>query len=81
MLLIEDEGQKVGKHILKNNYWHKNSVEVARLPLPVGDYILCNEKVRDVIERKKERGINVKKWTSWELTMFQLIQKKICRRL
>lgn len=61
MLLIEDDGQKVGKHILKNNYWHKNSVEVARLPLPVGDYILCNEKVRDVIERKKERGINVKK--------------------
>lgn len=61
MLLIEDEGQKIGKHITKNEYWKKNSVEVARLPLPVGDYIICNEKVRDVIERKKQRDIKVKK--------------------
>lgn len=31
------------------------------MPLPCGDYIIANEKVADVINRKKERGIPVKK--------------------
>lgn len=31
------------------------------MPLPCGDYIIANEKVTDVINRKKERGIPVKK--------------------
>ena len=31
------------------------------MPLPCGDYIIANEKVMNVIERKKERGIPVKK--------------------
>lgn len=61
MLLIEDEGQKIDKHIIKNRYWAENLVGVVRLPLPVGDYILSNERVRDVIGRKETRGIKVKK--------------------
>ena len=31
------------------------------MPLPCGDYIIANEKVMDVINRKNERGIPVKK--------------------
>lgn len=61
MLLLEDEGQKVDKHTTKNDYWKQNHVEVTRLPLPVGDYILCNDKVLDVIKRKHNRNLKVKK--------------------
>ena len=61
MLLIEDEGQKIGKHTTKNDYWKQIHLSVARLPLPVGDYVLCNDKVMDVIERKEARNIKVKK--------------------
>ena len=31
------------------------------MPLPCGDYIIADDKVMDVINRKKERGIPVKK--------------------
>lgn len=61
MILLEDEGQKIDKHIIKNDYWGRNGIEVVRSPLPVGDYILANDKVLDVIERKKARKIDVKK--------------------
>ena len=61
MTIIEDVAQKENKHKLKNNYWKSSGIEVIRHPLPVGDYILMNDKVRDVIERKEKRGIPVKK--------------------
>ena len=61
MILLEDEGQKIDKHIVKNDYWKKNGIEVVRYPLPVGDYILSNEKVTNVIERKSNRNLKVKK--------------------
>lgn len=49
------------KHKLKNLYWQKNGIDVIRMPLPVGDYIIGSEKVMDVIARKKMRGIAPKK--------------------
>lgn len=61
MILIEDKGQKSGKHIEKNRYWTELGIEVIQEPLPVGDYILANDKVMDVIFRKDKRGIDVKK--------------------
>ena len=61
MVILEDQAQKLDKHKLKNMYWQKNGVDVIRMPLPVGDYILGNEKVMDVIARKKVRGIAPKK--------------------
>lgn len=61
LLLIEDKGQKDGQHILKNRYFENNDIEVLRAPLPVGDYIIANDKVSDVINRKAKRNMEVKK--------------------
>lgn len=61
MVLLEDEGQKIEKHTIKNDYWENNNVHVERYPLPVGDYVLANDKVLDVIARKNKRDIKVKK--------------------
>ena len=61
MKLIEDKGQQADKHIQKNQFFKDNDIEVYRLPLPVGDYIVVNEKVQDVIDRKARRNTEVKK--------------------
>ena len=61
MILISDKAQQKGKHLIKENWWKNNGVEVLYHPLPVGDYIIANEKVLDVIDRKAKRGIETKK--------------------
>lgn len=61
MIVIEDKGQVEGRHNLKRLYFEQNSIYWLRLPLPVGDYILANDKVLDVISRKQKRGTEVKK--------------------
>ena len=61
MRLIEDKAQKADLHTKKNKWWAANGIEVERYPLPVGDYIMVNDKVADVIERKKKRDMDVKK--------------------
>ncbi len=61
MLLIEDKGQKEGQHILKNRYFDRNDIEVLRAPLPVGDYVIAEGTVLDVIRRKSARKMEVKK--------------------
>ena len=60
MIIIEDKNNKTGKHDLKNSYFENNEVEVIRQRLPVGDYIVMSEKVRDVFSRKEKRGNPVK---------------------
>lgn len=60
-MLIEDKGQQEGKHILKNRYFDCHDIEVLRAPLPVGDYIVASDKVFDVIKRKCDRKMEVKK--------------------
>lgn len=59
--LIEDKGQVEKKHITKNQYWLKNGIAVQRYPLAVGDYILVNDKVQNVLDRKAKRGVEPKK--------------------
>ena len=59
--LLEDKAQQEKKHIKKNQYWLKNGVEVIRTPLPCGDYVLVNDKIQDVLDRKAARGIDPKK--------------------
>lgn len=61
MTIIEDKAQQEGKHNLKHNYWTAQGISFERYPLPVGDYILMTDKVADVIDRKKARGIDIKK--------------------
>jgi ribosome-associated protein len=59
--LIEDVGQKINFHTKKNDYWLRHNVEVTRFGLPVGDYVLVNDKIEDVLNRKEARGIAPKK--------------------
>jgi len=61
MIVIEDKAQQDGKHRLKHDYWDKSEICWQRFPLPVGDYIIANKQVLDVIERKQKRDIEVKK--------------------
>ena len=61
MIIIEDKAQQTNKHNNKHQYWEKSGVDYIQLPLPVADYILMNDKVQDVINRKSHRGIEVKK--------------------
>ena len=58
--LLEDVNNKPGKHKIKNEWWSANGVEVVRQRLPVGDYVLMNDKIKDVFARKEKRGIPVK---------------------
>jgi ribosome-associated protein len=61
VILIEDKGQKEGKHEIKNQYWKENGILVQRYPLPCGDYIALNDRVENVINRKVKRGVDIKK--------------------
>lgn len=61
MIILEDMGQKEEKHIVKNKWFYENGIDVIRVPLPVGDYVVANEKVMDVLDRKEKRNIKPKK--------------------
>lgn len=61
MTILEDEGQKQGFHYTKHSMWDYMGVEVVRMPLPVGDYVLLDERTKDVIDRKKKRNMKPKK--------------------
>jgi len=61
MVIFEDMGQKEEKHTVKNQWFYENGIEVMRVPLPVGDYIIANERAVDVLERKEKRGNKPKK--------------------
>jgi len=61
MILLEDKGNKVGAHDTKNAWWSDNGIEVCRYPLPVGDYVLSNDTIEELLARKSKRGVAVKK--------------------
>lgn len=61
MTIVEDKAQQEGKHQLKHDYFEGQGIGLIRLPLPVGDYVLMNDKIEDVIKRKGQREIDVKK--------------------
>lgn len=60
MIIIEDKNNKDGKHFAKNKWFEENAIEVIRQRLPVGDYVLMNDKIENVFSRKNARGIPVK---------------------
>lgn len=61
MIIYEDMGQKEGEHKVKNRYFKEHGIDVKRVPLPVGDYIIATDKSIDVVERKNKRRTDVKK--------------------
>ena len=61
MQLVEDKAQKIDQHEMKNRWWKSQGIEVMRYPLPVGDYILADDKVRELISRKQKRNVEIKK--------------------
>lgn len=58
MIIAIDKAQKEGKHDLKHNQLIEMGHELMFLPLPVGDYVLVDDSVREVIKR---RGGKLKK--------------------
>lgn len=61
MILVEDKAQQAGKHEAKHRWFDCHDVELLQAPLPVGDYILYTDAVEDVIRRKTNRGVALKK--------------------
>ena len=57
LCLIEDVNNKLDFHTIKNKWFKDNGIEVMRYGLPVGDYILANDLVMEMLARKKMRGI------------------------
>lgn len=60
MIILADKNQKKGKHETKNKYFADNGIEIIEQRLPVGDYVLMNDKIKDVFTRKEKRGNPVK---------------------
>lgn len=60
MIILEDMGQKEEKHTVKNQWFYENGIDVVRVPLPVGDYVIANDKAINVLERKEQRNIKPK---------------------
>lgn len=56
MILLEDTRNKQGKHDLKRQFWEENGIEVVRQVLPVGDYVLMNDKIKALFDRTSKRG-------------------------
>lgn len=61
MIIVEDKGQQAGKHEVKHRWFEIHGIEIIQAPLPVGDYILHTDSVADVIKRKSNRGVELKK--------------------
>lgn len=61
MILVEDKAQKIDQHEMKNRWWGSESIQVMRYPLPVGDYIIADDKVMELIKRKQKRNVEIKK--------------------
>ena len=55
MIIAVDKAQKEGKHDIKHNQLIDLGHELVYLPLPVGDYILVDEAVAEVIKRRGDK--------------------------
>ena len=57
MKILIDKGQQALKHDLKHDCLKALGAELQIVPLPVGDYVLVDDRVADVLKRKEARGI------------------------
>lgn len=55
MIIGVDKAQKDGKHTVKHSQIDSLGHELVFLPLPVGDYILVDEAVAEVIKRRGDK--------------------------
>ena len=55
MIVLEDKAQQESKHEIKHRWFDEMDIDLIRVPLPVGDYVLMNDKMQDVIDRKNGR--------------------------
>lgn len=55
MLIGVDKAQKEGKHDLKHNQLTSMGHELIFLPLPVGDYIIIDDTIREIIKRRGDK--------------------------
>ncbi len=55
MIIAVDKAQKVGKHDMKHNQLIELGHELISLPLPVGDYIVVTDAVKEVIHRRGDK--------------------------
>jgi ribosome-associated protein len=55
MIIAIDKAQKEGKHDLKHNQLISMGHELIYLPLPVGDYIIVDDTIREIIKRRGDK--------------------------
>lgn len=55
MLIGVDKAQKEGKHDIKHNQLISMGHELIYLPLPVGDYIIVDDTIREIIKRRGDK--------------------------
>lgn len=55
MIIAVDKAQKEGKHDIKHHQLVEIGHELMFLPLPVGDYIVVDEAVNEVIKRRGDK--------------------------
>lgn len=55
MIIGVDKAQKEGKHDLKHNQLISMGHELIFLPLPVGDYIIVDDTISEIIKRRGSR--------------------------
>jgi len=55
MRIAVDKAQKDGKHDIKHNQMIELGHELTFLPLPVGDYMLIDDTVQEVIKRRGDK--------------------------
>ena len=67
MIIAVDKAQKEGKHDTKHSQLIELGHELLFLPLPVGDYILADDDVMEVVKR---RGAKLKKMDLLGVTKF-----------
>ena len=59
MYIIEDTGQKLGQHALKNTWFTENGIQVVRSKLPYGDYALPPRIAVDTKRNMEEIAGNI----------------------
>lgn len=59
MYIIEDTGQKIGQHTIKNNGFSSMNIPVIRNKLPFGDYALPPKKAVDTKRNMEEIAQNI----------------------